>query len=64
MLLLDAPVGELSSRLIDEGKDADKYLKLNSAFKLGIDRKKAGFVIANDSGKQDLFNKLDVLKLP
>ena len=64
VLLLDAPVAELSSRLEDEGKDADKYLKLNSAFKLGIDRKKAGFVITNDSGKKELFDKLDALRLP
>lgn len=62
-LLIESHPEKRSQRLLDEGRDAKRLMKLNSSYPLKQVQKQVNFIVDNNGSKEDFYQKLKALSL-
>lgn len=63
IILVEAAPEARANRLLEEGRDAKKLMKLNASYPLAMTKKKASIVIVNDGDLESLREQIDELPL-
>ncbi len=62
-ILIESHPEKRNQRLLDEGRDATRLMKLNSSYPLKQVQKQVNFIVDNNGSKEDFYQKLKALSL-